>query len=85
VGEAARKSLREIGSIFFGVCFTKFVLYLISVHYNPLVEVSMETALHSLALLLLHMATTPSSVASLHLAVKACLLLGPEPPGVIQV
>jgi hypothetical protein len=73
MADAARKSLQELGAIFIGVCITKVVIMLTSAHYNPLVEVSMETAIHFMTLTLLHVATTPSSAERLWLATEVFL------------
>lgn len=73
MAEAARKSLQELGAIFIGISVTKVVVMLTSVHYNPLVEVFMETAIHVLTLTLLHVARTPSSAEGLCLAAEAFL------------
>ena len=73
VVELARKSLRKSGPVFLAVCFSKLVQVLIGAHYNPLVEVLMDTCCHIGALALLHMSITPSSVGSLRVAAEAFL------------
>jgi hypothetical protein len=76
VAGSVRHSLREIGSIFCAVCFTKIVLTLLGVHYILPVEVLMETALHFLATLILHVAAVPLSAAGPRLAPGALLRSG---------
>ena len=73
VGGSVRHSLRELGSIVVGVCFTTIVLNMTDAHYPLPVEVFMETATHLLATLILHVAAVPLYAASLRLAPGALL------------
>ena len=76
VGGSVRHSLREVGSIFFGVCFTTIVLNMFDVHYPLPVEALMETATHFMATLILHVAAVPLYAEGLRLAPGAFLRIG---------
>jgi|GEM_PF-6637794 len=80
MGGSVRRSLRQLKAIFVGVLLTKIVMCLIGVHYQPLVEVPMETVIGFIAHSILQSTETPSPVANLRVAAKVLLHLGAAMP-----
>ena len=73
MGVSVRRSLRQLKTIFVGVLLTKIVMCLIGVHYQPLVEVPMETVIGFIAHSILQSTETPSPVANLRVAAEVLL------------